>query len=162
MVNHIPKSDGEKHRRIIAENLLIQERFPFLHTRMAGTRLVCRGRIQPTESSAVYRIEVLFEPWSAPEVRILEPVIKPEGKLHFYRSGALCLYDWREQPWERRWHLADTVIPWTAEWLVFYEIYQLTGKWTGPSAVHAEPKVECPAPEPGEIDARGEQQERVE
>jgi len=46
--------------------------------------------------------------------------------------------------------------------LVFYEIYQLTGIWTGPSAVHGEPKAECPAPEPGEIDARGEQQERVE
>ncbi len=144
------------------ENLVIRERFPFLHTRMTGTRLVCRGRIQPTDASPVYRIEVVYEPWSAPDVRILEPEIKPEAKLHFYRSGTLCLYDWREQPWQRRWRLADTVIPWTAEWLVFYEMYLLTGVWGGPSAVHAGPKAECPPPEPAEIDARNEQQERVE
>jgi hypothetical protein len=157
MVKFIPKSNSEKSRRMILENLLIQERFPFLTTRMAGNRLVSRGRIQPTETSAVYRIEVCYEPWSAPEVRVLEPAIKSEGKLHFYKNGTLCLYDWREQPWEKRLRLADTVIPWTAEWLLFYEIYLLTGKWIGASVAHGDVKVEEPKP-----DSQTSEQERVE
>jgi hypothetical protein len=144
METYIPNSDGEKNRRLIFENLLIQERFPFLKTRMVGNRLVCRGKIQPTETSAVYRVEVCYKPWSAPKVTVLDPVIKPETTLHFYKDGTLCLYDWREQPWQKRLRLADTVIPWLAEWLLFYEIYQLTGKWLGPSAMHAAAKVEEP------------------
>jgi hypothetical protein len=152
MVNFIPSNSGEKNRRLIMENLLIQDRFPFLTTRMVGNKLICRGRIQPTATSATYRIEVSYEPWSAPKIRVLEPDIKPEWKLHFYKDGTLCLYDWREQPWQKRQRLADTVIPWAVEWLLFYEIYLLTGKWIGESAVHgdtkvAEPKLDDQTPE---------------
>lgn len=53
-----------------------------------------------------------------------------------YKDGTLCLYDWREQPWQKHWHLHETIIPWTSEWLVFYEIWLLTGKWRGRSADH--------------------------
>ena len=144
MAKYIPRNDGDKSRRLIVEKLQIQERFPFLKTRMVGSRLVCRGRVQPTTASATYRIEVVYEPWDAPQIRILEPEIKPEGKLHFYKNGTLCLYDWREKPWQKRWHLADTIVPWAAEWLVFYEIYLLTGKRIGRAAVHSDSKVEEP------------------
>jgi len=94
--------------------------------------------VKPTSSSAEYRVEVTYQPWASPDVRILEPEIAPQSQLHIYKSGGLCLYDWREQPWQRNWHLADTVIPWTAEWLLYYEIYLLTGKWIGKSAVHGD------------------------
>lgn len=140
MGKKIPTDHAEKSRRLITESILIQRHFPFLNTRMVGDRLVCRGRVQPTETSDTYRIELVYKPWSAPDVRVLDPEINPENKLHFYKNGTLCLYDWREQPWQKKWHLADTVIPWTAEWLLFYEIYLLTGKWLGTSAVHAAPK----------------------
>src|ERR1043166_666450 len=130
----IPRSDAEKQRRLIAENLRVRERFPFLHTRMAGNLLTCRGILKPTPSSQAYRLEVEYQPWGAPSLRVLEPEIKPEAKLHFYSNGTLCLYDWREQPWQRNWHLAETVIPWAAEWFLYYEIYLLTGKWLAKSA----------------------------
>ncbi len=82
-----------------------------------------------------------------PNVRILSPTIEPKKELHFYKTGNLCLYDWREQPWQDKWHLADTIIPWTAEWLMYYEIYSLTGKWLGKSAIHGDaPKVAEPLP----------------
>ncbi|HWX23034.1 MAG TPA: hypothetical protein VN578_24290 [Candidatus Binatia bacterium] len=54
-----------------------------------------------------------------------------------YSDCKLCLYDWRDQPWQDKWHLHETVIPWAAEWLVFYELLLLTGKWHGPSALHS-------------------------
>ncbi|PWU09496.1 MAG: hypothetical protein C5B50_27345 [Verrucomicrobia bacterium] len=134
----IPKSSAEKHRRLVVEEALLRERFPFLHSRISGDSLRSRGRIRPTECSPEYRVEVNYRPWDSPAVRILEPKIEPETRLHFYRNGTLCLYDWREQPWETKWHLADTIVPWTAEWLVFYEIYLLTGRWLGKSALHGE------------------------
>ena len=85
----------------------------------------------------------------SPDARILCPKIEPKRELHFYKTGNLCLYDWREQPWQDKWHLADTVIPWTAEWLLYYEIYLLTGKWLGKSAIHGEvTKVAEPQPNP--------------
>jgi hypothetical protein len=27
--------------------------------------------------------------------------------------------------------IADTIVPWTAEWLVHYEIWLMTGEWYG-------------------------------
>ena len=27
--------------------------------------------------------------------------------------------------------IADTIVPWTAEWLVYYEIWLMTGEWYG-------------------------------
>ena len=144
MGNKIPSDNAEKSRRLITESLAIQKHFPFLHTRVVGNRLVCRGHMQPSDASATYRVEMVYRPWNAPEVRILTPPIKPERHLHFYKDGTLCLYDWREQPWQRHWRLADTVIPWTAEWLLYYELYKLTGKWLGREAAHAVPKTEEP------------------
>jgi hypothetical protein len=55
----------------------------------------------------------------------------------------------RETYWpdEDRWKSSDDIhkkiIPWLAEWLVFYELFLITGKWLGPEAPHAAmPKVE--------------------
>jgi hypothetical protein len=53
-----------------------------------------------------------------------------------YSSGDLCLYDFREQPWMATDNLHEKIIPWVAEWLVYYELFLLTGKWLGPEAPH--------------------------
>jgi hypothetical protein len=136
MGKKIPTDNAEKSRRLIVESLRVQKHFTFLHPRIVGDRLVCRGTMQPTATSPAYRMEVVYKPWLPPEVRILHPEIKQESRLHIYRNGTLCLYDWRQQPWQKRWNLADTIIPWTAEWLLYYEIYKLTGKWSGRTALH--------------------------
>jgi hypothetical protein len=53
-----------------------------------------------------------------------------------YKEGNLCLYDWREMPWRTEMKIHETIIPWTAEWLVFYEIWKLTGSWLGAESSH--------------------------
>lgn len=39
--------------------------------------------------------------------------------------------------------LSTTVVPWTAEWLIHYEVWLATGQWTGgghaPTAPHPRP-----------------------
>jgi hypothetical protein len=33
-------------------------------------------------------------------------------------------------------NIHETIIPWTAEWIVFYEIWRITGQWHGLAAPH--------------------------
>ncbi|MEW6159358.1 MAG: hypothetical protein AB1813_18180 [Verrucomicrobiota bacterium] len=136
----IPTNRAERYRKVVIEQALIREKFPCLQTRIKGLELICRGRIQPTEQSDAYRVEIRYSPWNSPNVRVINPAIPFTPGAHMYSNGTLCLYDWREQPWQKRWHLHETIIPWTAEWLVFYELWLLTGKWRGKSATHGTPK----------------------
>lgn len=132
----IPFNASAAYRKLVIEKMLIGRAFPFLHCRIRGIRLTCRGNVRPSESSPAYRVEFEYSAGNRPEVRVINPVIEYTPGVHMYRNGTLCLYDWREQPWQANWHLFDTVIPWSAEWLVFYELWLLTGKWKGRSAPH--------------------------
>jgi hypothetical protein len=134
----IPTSKADRYRKIVSEQALLLEKFPFLNSRISGLALTCRGRIQPTEHSRIYRVEIHYAPWDSPEVRVIDPKIEFTKDAHMYRNDTLCLYDWRAQPWQNRWHLHETIVPWVAEWLLYYELWLLTGKWLGKSAVHSE------------------------
>lgn len=103
---------------------------------------MCRGTIRPTDRSTRYYIEVRYRDGGSPQVRVLEPRIEYSAKIHMYKSGTFCLYDSRNQPWQSTYHLCDTILPWVAEWLVYYEIFLMTGKWIGNEAPHNGPKEE--------------------
>jgi hypothetical protein len=132
----IPIDNAGQYRKLIIEKILLSTAFPFLNCRIKGPKLLCRGRLQPTKFSPRYRVELEYSAWSPPDVRVVEPTIQYTRGIHMYKNGTLCLYDWRAQPWQKTSHLHDTVIPWMAEWLVFYELWLLTGKWNGKSAPH--------------------------
>lgn len=136
----IPTNKADKYRKVVTEQALLREKFPFLNSRISGLELTCRGRIQPTEHSHSYRVEIRYAPWDSPEVRVIDPKLEFAKDAHMYHNDTLCLYDWREQPWQKSWHLHETIIPWTAEWLIFYELWLLTGKWHGKSAAHEKPE----------------------
>lgn len=138
----IPTNKADKYRKAVTEQALLREKFQFLNSRISGLELTCRGRIQPTEHSRSYRVEIRYAPWDSPEVRIIDPKLEFAKDAHMYHNDTLCLYDWHEQPWQKNWHLYETIIPWTAEWLVFYELWLLTGKWHGNSATHEKPEPE--------------------
>lgn len=138
----IPTNKADKYRKVVGEQALLRQRFPFLNSGIKGLELTCRGHIQPTEHSRSYRFEIHYAPWDSPEVRVIDPKIEFTKGAHMYHNDTLCLFDWREQPWQRHWHLHQTIVPWMAEWLVFYELFLLTGKWRGKSAAHGPPEPE--------------------
>lgn len=134
---------SDRYRKIVIESLLIQKHFPCFNTRFAGNTLVGRARIKPSDGSETYRVELEYCPNRVPVVRVIEPSLEYSPEIHMYKNDTLCLYDWREMPWQHSWHLHETIIPWTSEWLVFYELFLLTGKWLGRAAAHgASKKVE--------------------
>jgi len=141
----IPANQNDYRKRSLLEFQLIRRYFPIFTCRLVGQNLNCRGRIKPTEHSSQYRIEIDYRPFFSPDVRVIDPKIEFTPNAHMFKDGTLCLYDCRTDPWQRNWHLYETVIPWTAEWLVFYELFLLTGKWLGKSASHTN-QAECPTP----------------
>lgn len=98
--------------------------------------LICSGYIKPDESSPNYKIKLRYKYGKEPSVYIIEPEIKKVSATHVYKEGCLCLYYPKEQPWSTDHLIADTIIPWTAEWLLYYELYLITGKWEGPEVSH--------------------------
>lgn len=126
-------------RKLTVEKGMIESRFPCVecnpitsHT----TKLVCYGQMRPTDDSPTYRLRIEYPVWGKPAVYIEEPEIIPSAKIHIYKEGSLCLYYPKETPWKHQFHISDTILPWTAEWLVFYELYKLYGVWLGKSASH--------------------------
>jgi hypothetical protein len=49
---------------------------------------------------------------------------------HVYPLNTLCLF-----LGNREWHesipIADTLVPWASEWLLYYELWLATGEWLG-------------------------------
>jgi len=84
---------------------------------------------------------ILWYPWVT--VQVLDPMIDldPRGTgerpPHIYRrpdtriGWSLCLYDPRKGEWQPDQPIAETIIPWAAEWLFFYEGWLIDGHWAG-------------------------------
>lgn len=95
-----------------------------------------------------YSLEIRYELDSFPEVRVLTPELvrlpgNSEGQLpHVYppvEDPTLCLFDPREGEWTPAMSIATTTVPWALDWLVCYELWLMTGRWTG-GGRHAGPQ----------------------
>lgn len=123
-----------EYRHFVMQKQLVEKYFPCFRCTIRHNVLECVGAIVPSEQCDCYQIGIRYRHEGIPEVRVRRPDIKQ--KVHMYRNGTLCLYDYREQPWSTWDNIHEKIIPWTAEWLVFYELYLQCGKWLGPEAPH--------------------------
>lgn len=84
-----------------------------------------------------------------PAVMVLDPRLRgrkerpDEAIPHVYGNPwnpllpFLCLFHPPSDRFDPRHHrLADTVVPWTIDWLACYEIWLATGKWVGGGVSH--------------------------
>jgi hypothetical protein len=121
----------------------LKHAFPGFRIREDRDKLVVEGELQPTDMGATYTVRIEYEIGSAPEVTLVSPLLRnrPDGRRppHIYVGDKLCLNLPGAGEWTSLKALADTIVPWTAEWLFFYEIWHATGKWHG-GGVAPEPK----------------------
>lgn len=110
-----------------------------------------KGQLRPFHQTYLVRVfyylgkylkDILILPKS-PRVMVLEPLLihRPENSddpiPHHYPNCAnpehpiLCLHDPSKKEWQSDKAIADTILPWTINWLACYEGWQATGKWTG-------------------------------
>lgn len=142
MVAFVGLTPAHQHARMKAA---FGDRF---NVRFNGPSAKWIGRVTPFEGAGAYLIQVEYTIKSVPRVRILDPELTHErdGKTlpHTYpdESGRKnrvrpCLFVPDE--WDARDSIAATVIPWTCEWLFFYEMWLVTGEWLG-GGLHPERK----------------------
>lgn len=95
--------------------------------------LTCVVELHPTPVSRRYTVKITHQPPFDPDVEVLAPALRlhpdAKGLPHVYPGNRLCLYEPGE--WKSNMPLANTVLPWTTEWLYYYEIWLATGEWTG-------------------------------
>jgi len=133
----IPIKGIRKHLAIISEKRLLKKHFPFLKTQLKHGKLLCNGYFQPSEYSPKYHYRIEWEPGFSPKVFPTSPKIDYDDDIHMYMDGSLCLYYPKDFVFNSKTsHIFDTILPWTHEWFVFYELYQIKGKWLHPYVEH--------------------------
>lgn len=93
----------------------------------------------PSAYSRVYRCLLGVARSGPPEMRVVEPdlrVLAANRALpHVYRTDdtgtKLCLWLPRRREWCPQMRLAETYLPWTAQWLDYFEEWLWTGEWAG-------------------------------
>ncbi len=113
----------------------MREAFPQFRHEPDGAGLIWRGTLQPTAESPEYTVVITHPFDRVPWVRIVAPKLHQRAP-HRYGDGTLCLYWPEEWRWTSTASLAATLVPWTALWLYYYEIWLVTDDWLGPSSPH--------------------------
>jgi len=107
---------------------------------LSGRALHYRCRLAPSEFGRIYTCELRVTPDAQPpEMFVLDPylsTLSPEKFLpHIYPSKEvgtkLCLWWPKQREWLPQMKLSETYIPWTSEWLWYFEDWLATGIWSG-------------------------------
>lgn len=111
----------------------LRSRFPSSQITLRSRRLHFVGDLTPSPLSETYTISVAYDGFHTPEVTVLKPeLIHPpaEELPHVFDGDVLCLH--LPSEWSPAMLLTLTTIPWTAEWLLHYELWLATdGTWCG-------------------------------
>lgn len=100
--------------------------------------LLWSGKIKPTALSKEYTVILTYRLGNSPKVWVVGDELEKLDDINFphkYDINAenkmvqICLYRYSE--FNSHKLLANTIIPWTVEWLYFYELWLATGEWLG-------------------------------
>lgn len=106
----------------------------------SGRQLQVRVGISPGQFGRLYDCLLTVKPDGVqPDVIVLAPDLLtlaggqkiPHTYMHEGKGTRLCLWWPKGREWIPQMKLADTFIPWTAEWLHFFELWLKTGEWLG-------------------------------
>lgn len=114
----------------------IQQSFPSFKFYRNEKEAYWVGLLKPSSNSCTYTVKIIYKFKKPPKVFVLKPDIL-KSSPHIYSDRSLCLY----YPFDKDYNnklsvISDTIIPWTAEWLYYYEIWLNSGIWWGPEAPH--------------------------
>jgi hypothetical protein len=117
----------------------IHAALPHARAQVRYGRLMCSVTLQSSPICRVYTVEMTYRPRSRPRVMVTHPELELHPRAtalpHVNREGDLCLHLPGE--WNDSMLLARTILPWTAAWLLHYELWLITGQWAGSGDDHA-------------------------
>ena len=103
------------------------------------------GKLYPLQKGYCVRLLWSAAPGARPYVYLVDPPLTPRPGKTFEEIphlmfndkrpelSGLCLFDPDGGEWDHTMFVADTTIPWAAEWLKFYELWHYDGVWRGRS-----------------------------
>ena len=128
------------HRRLplpVATQIALMEArhrdFRLASWRCGAARWV--GVLRPTDISVRYGLTISYRLGVRPRVYVTAPELMPRGEAeipHLHADGTLCLHLPGE--WNSTMAIAETIVPWAALWLYYYEVWHATGEWCGGGA----------------------------
>ena len=116
----------------------------FLGRKLGNGTLLWSGFVRP--KAQAHRLLVYWHPkqMPLPYVFIDEPALRPRDNGSFEdiphlifdserpEQSALCLFDLDGREWSPADLIAETTIFWASEWLLYYELWHMSGVWEGP------------------------------
>lgn len=120
----------------VQQSLRIKKKFPqFEAVRLYQNTGRWRGSLKPSEMSQTYLVEIRLSQSKRPTITVISPkleIAKGRTKLpHVYPGDTLCLHYPKYKEWTNSKSIADTIIPWTSLWLLYYEFWLIDGNWRG-------------------------------
>ena len=137
----------KKPKNVAIQLLKLKSKYECLDCKLGMGKLFWKQRVRPSKLSRSYDITVKYN-GITPEVYLYNQGImmkEDEYIPHCYRRHynskddeyvKLCLYYPKYHEWSRDMFLSDTIIPWAIDWLYFYELWRITGKWLGGGIEH--------------------------
>lgn len=128
-----------RYRTLAQQIQCVHDLFPnFKHSVNIREKTVTwRGVLQPTPKSEKYGVFVKYRLMVYPKVWVKSPNIDLSCKHIYPQDNSLCLFYPKDNEWSAKDFIGETIIPWTAEWLMFYELWKKTGIWYGEEAPHS-------------------------
>lgn len=100
--------------------------------------------IRPSPNSRVYRIRIRYTLNEKPKINVIDPPVLQKAKgqdllPHVYstKEQLICLYFPPFEEWTPAKFIAKTIVPWASEWLLYYELWLITGEWLGEGIHHS-------------------------
>lgn len=106
----------------------------FQYAMKPGT-MIWTGYVQPTDMSCAYLVRVTYVLGFRPKVFVIDPPLRrrngTEKIPHIFPGNYLCLFHPSYGEWLGSMFIAETIVPWAALWLYYYEVWHATGDWHG-------------------------------
>jgi len=105
--------------------------------KLRAGRLTWRYSATPSAVGRNYDIRIEFKQDSRPEIFVDDPDLHPLAggrrlpHLYQQKPPRLCLYLPRTYEWQPWMRLDQTVVPWTALWLFYFEEWLASDNWKG-------------------------------
>jgi hypothetical protein len=104
--------------------------------RLTAGRLLWSGVVTPCKEADTYELLIDHRLRGAPRVHVISPLLSGPGPIpHTYNTTRPCLYV--PGTWYDNLSLAKTILPWSLEWLLYYELWSAGGDWQG-GGIHPE------------------------
>lgn len=118
--------------------IALKASYPSATCTICKNTLLWRGKVRPSPLSREYSVQMTYKLRRTPCVWVfgneLQKLDNPNFPHHYEIDAEkqrveICLYRYKEFSSSK--FLSKTIIPWTVEWLYFYEIWLATGEWCG-------------------------------